>query len=169
MSYIIDMTNTEHTDNILEKMISDQAVLVLTDEAKKTYNDTLKEINAILANAPTNIIIKDKFGVAARDSKGPDMMLCSINKDFIFVAMNQFKFTLNRAAKASGTDIVFQYSLRVVENVKGEQIVALLYSYYYMPDMINCANCGQSVERTRDWAKFCSDKCRVAAHRTKQN
>jgi hypothetical protein len=34
-------------------------------------------------------------------------------------------------------------------------------------EMVNCESCEQSFEKTREWAKFCSDKCRQAAHRAK--
>lgn len=166
MSYIIDMT-TEN--NILERMITDQVAYALTDGIKKTYNTTLDKINAMVAEAPGNVLIKDEFKIAARNSKGIDMMLCSIDEgyveEYIDMALRGFKMDLARAAKAPGTDIVFQYSLRIVENAEGKLVVALLYSYYYMPDKIGCGNCGEPFEKTREWAKFCSDKCRVANHR----
>jgi len=80
---------------------------------------------------------------------------------------------IKRLKTLPSNDKYFYWEVHVVQRMEPglakNQIdtVEFMYSWGYKVKMVNCESCEQSFEKTREWAKFCSDKCRQAAHRAK--
>lgn len=148
---VVNTIADNHEKGVMTTQFFDR--VVSNESAAFSYNQHTKTISAVLMS--------------------PDLLIVPIGAKAGQAIMNivesQLANTMKRAVKSPGTNIRFQYSINLVEdrNNKDEELVVLIYGYSYEAKTIECGNCKTSFVKTREWSKFCSDKCRQAAYRNK--
>jgi len=178
MHYIINMTNDTTIQNMINLLYGEQRHFTPTQEILDKYEWVHHVVvNTIADNHEKGVMTTQLFDrVVSNESAvlmSPDFLVVPIGakagQAFMNIVESQLANTMKRAVKSPGTNIRFQYSINLAEdrNNKDEELVVLIYSYSYEAKTIECGNCKTSFVKTREWSKFCSDKCRQAAYRNK--